>query len=124
MGVVYKAWQKSLGRTVAVKMLPNVGQASAADLARFRVEAEAAARLEHPNIVSVYEVGECAGQPYFSMKYVEGSNLAERLAEGPLPAPEAARVLAAICRAVDHAHQHGILHRALKPSNVLLDRDG
>jgi len=97
--------------------------ASASDLARFRAEAESAARLEHPNIVSVYDVGECDGQAFFTMKYVEGTTLRQRCALGPLPPREAARYLAAICRAIDFAHQRGILHRDLKPSNVLIDQD-
>jgi serine/threonine-protein kinase len=124
MGVVYKARQRSLNRVVAIKMILRGDLASAADLARFRAEAESAARLEHPNIVPVYEVGECDGQAFFSMKCVEGTTLARLAATGPLPAREAARYLATICRAIDFAHRQGILHRDLKPSNVLIDRDG
>jgi eukaryotic-like serine/threonine-protein kinase len=121
MGVVYKAWQPSLQRFVALKMILRGEHASVADLARFRGEARSAGGLSHPNIVPVYEVGESEGQAYFSMQYVEGTTLAARLGRGPLPARDAARYVAAIARAVHHAHQHGILHRDLKPSNVLID---
>jgi serine/threonine-protein kinase len=96
--------------------------ASDADRARFRAEAEAAARLAHPNLVTVHEVGEVDGQPYFSMEYVEGATLADRVAKGPLPPREAARLVAAAARAVDHAHRQGILHRDLKPANILLQK--
>ena len=124
MGVVYKAHQISLDRVVAVKMIVHGACASAEDLARFRAEAEAAARLEHPNIVPVYEVGAWDGQAFFSMRYVEGQTLSSLVADGPLPPRAAARYLAAVCRAVHHAHQRGILHRDLKPSNVIVDGDG
>jgi serine/threonine-protein kinase len=124
MGVVYKARQRSLDRIVALKMVLRGDLASGPDLARFRAEPESAARLEHPHIVPVYERGEQDGQVYFTMKYVEGTTLARRLAAGPLPAAEAARYLVPVCRAVQHAHQCGIYHRDLKPSNVLIDRDG
>ncbi|CAN5569786.1 serine/threonine-protein kinase [soil metagenome] len=121
MGVVYQARQKSLGRVVAIKMVREAHLASDDDRARFQAEAEAAARLTHPNIVTVYEVGSAEGQAYFCMEYVEGVTLAERLAkDGPLPPRDAARLLAAIARGVQHAHEQGILHRDLKPSNILL----
>jgi serine/threonine-protein kinase len=124
MGVVFKARQRSLQRSVAIKMLLRSDLASGADLARFRAEAESAARLEHAHVVAVYEVGECDGVAYFSMKYIEGTTLAKLVSAGPLPDREAARYLVPICQAIHHAHQHGILHRDLKPSNVLIDRDG
>jgi hypothetical protein len=123
MGVVYRARQRSLGRTVAVKMMRRE-LATAADLARFRAEPGSAARLDHPNIVSVYDVGACDGHEYFSMQYVEGETLAQRIARVPLSPREAAALMIPICRAVHHAHQAGILHRDLKPSNVLLDHEG
>ena len=124
MGIVFKARQRSLGRIVALKMILATKLSSDEDKARFRAEAEAAARLDHPHIVPVYEVGEIDGQPYFTMKYVEGTTLAKRLAEGPMRGHEAARLLLPICEAIDFAHQRGILHRDLKPSNILIDQHG
>lgn len=124
MGVVYSARQLTLDRVVALKMIQRGALASEVDLARFRAEAAAAAQLEHPHIVPVYEVGEHDGQPYFSMKLVGGTTLARKLADGPLPPREAAALLLPVCRAVAHAHAHGIIHRDLKPSNILIDSTG
>ena len=124
MGVVYRARQVSLNRIVALKMMLGGAHASAADMARFRAEAESAARLDHPNIVPVYAVAEHDGRPYFTMKWVDGATLASRLAAGPLPPREAAAILAPVCRAIHFAHQHGVLHRDLKPSNILLQGSG
>jgi serine/threonine-protein kinase len=118
MGIVYRARQGSLHRTVALKVIQR------GERARFQFEAEAAAKLEHPNIVPVYGVGEHDGQPYLCMKYVEGTTLARLVADNPLPPREAARYVALVARAVHHAHDNGILHRDLKPANVLLDRQG
>lgn len=124
MGVVYRARQRSLDRTVALKVILRGELASAEDRARFLAEASAAAQLSHPHVVPVYEVGEQEGQPYFSMQFVPGRTLADRLAQGPLPAREAAEILLPVCRAIAAAHVRGILHRDLKPSNVLLDEEG
>jgi eukaryotic-like serine/threonine-protein kinase len=124
MGVVYRARQTSLGRIVALKMILQGGLASASDVARFRAEAASAARLTHPNVVPVFEVGEHEGRPFFSMQLVEGTTLAQRLAAGPLPAREAAQLLIPVCRAIAEAHRHGLLHRDLKPSNILIDETG
>jgi len=124
MGVVFRARQKSLGRQVALKMIQRATLASPADVARFRAEAAAAAHLAHPQIVPVYDVGQHEGQPYFSMKYVAGTTLARKLAEGPLPPRETAELLLPICRAVAFAHDHGIIHRDLKPSNILIEATG
>ncbi len=101
MGVVYRARQLSLGRTVALKMLLRGQWASRSDQARFRAEAEAAARLDHPNIVPVYEVGEHDGHAFFSMKFVAGQTLSEKLIDGPLTPREIARILATVCRSID-----------------------
>jgi eukaryotic-like serine/threonine-protein kinase len=124
MGVVYKARQRSLQRTVALKMILRGEFATPEDLARFQAEARAAARLDHANIVAVYDAGQCDGQAYFTMRQVEGQTLADLLSAGPMKPRDAAMCLAVISRAVHYAHENGILHRDLKPSNVLIDSEG
>jgi WD40 repeat protein/tRNA A-37 threonylcarbamoyl transferase component Bud32 len=122
MGVVYKARQTSLNRTVAVKMILAGQLAGPEDVRRFLTEAEAAAALQHANIVPIYEVGEHLGQHYFSMAYVDGPSLAHLVRENPLPPRMAASLVQTVARAIQYAHDRGILHRDLKPSNVLLAR--
>ncbi|MBC8869578.1 MAG: protein kinase [Planctomycetes bacterium] len=124
MGVVYRARQIGQDHEVAVKMILRGQLASAEDRERFRAEAEAASRLDHPGIVPVHEVGELDGRPYFSMKYIRGPTLSQLLADGPLPPRETAGILDAVSRAIHFAHQNGVLHRDLKPSNILIDEDG
>jgi serine/threonine protein kinase/Tfp pilus assembly protein PilF len=123
-GVVFRARQKSLNRTVALKVI-SLGQwASKAHLKRFRLEAEAAARLEHPGIVPIHEVGERDGQCYFSMKFVEGGQLDEVVWRAPMSIRQAVELIVKVARIVHYAHEHGILHRDIKPGNILLDGKG
>ena len=123
-GVVFRARQKSLNRTVALKII-GLGQwATKAHLKRFRLEAEAAARLEHPGIVPIHEVGERDGSCYFSMKFVEGGQLDEVARREPMPIRRAVELIAKVARTVHYAHEHGILHRDIKPGNILLDAKG
>jgi outer membrane protein assembly factor BamB/predicted Ser/Thr protein kinase len=124
MGVVYKARQLGLNRLVALKMILAGSHAGPVELARFRAEAEAVARLQHPNIVQVYDVGEQDGRPFFSLEFVEGGSLASRLDGTPLPGRQAAQLVETLARAVHAAHQRGIVHRDLKPGNILLTADG
>lgn len=119
MGVVYKAIQTGLRRTVALKMIAGL-RVGPKQLARFRVEAEAVARLQHPHIVQIHEVGEVDGHSFFAMEYVEGGTLAHRLATGPLSPSTAAELLEVLARAIHHAHARGIIHRDLKPANILM----
>jgi WD40 repeat protein/tetratricopeptide (TPR) repeat protein len=124
MGVVYKARQISLGRVVALKMILHANHASPADRQRFQSEAEAVARLQHPHVVQLYEIGEYAGVPYFSLEYCAGGSLADRLDGTPWEADKAAELIEALARAVHAAHQQKIVHRDLKPGNILLTADG
>src|SRR5258708_24887637 len=121
MGVVYKARQMSLDRIVALKMMRPGLLATPAEVARFRSEAAAAARLQHPNIVTIFEVGEHDGLHYFSMDYVEGANLAQLAGGKPLPEAQAAKYVKTVAEAVAFAHDRGTVHRDLKPSNILID---
>ena len=123
-GVVFRARQKSLDRTVALKVI-SLGQwASKEHLRRFRREAEAAARLEHPGIVPIHEVGERDGFCYFSMQFIEGGQLDEVVEDAPMPIRRSAELVAQVARTVHYAHEHGILHRDIKPGNILLDEQG
>src|SRR6059036_2374127 len=123
-GVVYRARQKSLNRTVALKVI-GLGQwATQAHLKRFRREAEAAANLDHPCIVPIYEVGECEGSCYFSMNFIDGGQLDEVAKRQPISFRNAAELIAKLARTVHYAHEHGILHRDIKPGNILVDAKG
>lgn len=124
MGVVYKARQMNLNRVVALKMILSGQFAGEEDVQRFYTEAEAAASLDHPGIVPIFEIGEHAGQHYFSMGYIEGKSLAQRVVDGPLPPQEAAELVKRICDAMAYAHERGVIHRDLKPANILIDSNG
>jgi tetratricopeptide (TPR) repeat protein len=124
MGVVYKARQASLNRLVALKMIRSGAHAGPAERARFRQEAEAVARLQHPNVVQIYEIGEHDAHPFLALEFVDGGSLAARLAGAPQPPRQAAGLVETLARAVHAAHGRGIIHRDLKPANVLLTADG
>ena len=126
MGVVYQARQLGLDRTVALKMVLTGFQAGPKDLARFRAEAAVIARLQHPNIVQIYDVGETAGRPYFVLEFVAGGSLAQHLQGTPQPVRPAAQLVETLARAVHAAHASGVIHRDLKPANILLrdEREG
>src|SRR5947207_1835187 len=123
-GVVYRAHQKSLNRIVALKVIGLGPWATETHLKRFRREAEAAARLQHPGIVPIHEVGERDSQCYFSMDFIEGGQLDEVVRCEPMPVRQAAELVAKVARTVHYAHEHGILHRDIKPGNILLDGKG
>jgi WD40 repeat protein len=124
MGVVYKARQVSLGRLVALKMLLAGATADADESARFKAEAEAVARLQHPNIVQIFDVGQHEGRDFFSLEFVPGGTLAHKLAGTPLPPREAAGLVEQLANTIQYAHERNILHRDLKPSNILLTNEG
>ena len=120
MGIVYLARHVGLDRLVALKTIPSWVKMTPNSLARFDIEAKAVARLRHPNIVQIYDIGTLAGRPYLSLEYAEAGTLSEAIRDR-LPAPiEAARIAEVLARAVAHAHKRGILHRDLKPSNILI----
>src|SRR5262245_64180813 len=118
MGIVYRAFHRALKRPVALKFLRS------GDLARFQAEGEALARLQHPNIVTVHEVGEHQGQPFCALEYLAGGSLAGRLKDSALSPRDAAALVETLARAMQVAHEKGIIHRDLKPANVLLTADG
>lgn len=121
MGVVYLAFQVQLERRVAIKMIRSGCLASDDEVNRFHTEARSAASLTHPNIVTVYQCGECDGHHYFSMDYIPGTDLAKRISTGPMSPKDAVRYVRDVARAIDYAHQQGVVHRDLKPANVLID---
>jgi WD40 repeat protein len=120
MGIVYRARDTRLNRVVALKMIRAEALAKADETARFRAEAEAVARFQHPNLVQIFEVGECGGRPFCALEYVSGGSLAQQLAGQPRPSGEAAALVEVLARAMHYAHEHGVVHRDLKPANVLL----
>ncbi|MGD9853800.1 MAG: protein kinase [Planctomycetaceae bacterium] len=121
MGVVYRARQVRLNRTVALKTIRSADSASPEEVERFLIEAQAAASLQHPHIVAIHEIGECEGRHYFSMDFVEGTSLAERIRDHPLPPRQAAQYVRQAAAAIQYAHMRGVVHRDIKPSNILID---
>ena len=124
MGVVFKARQQSPERLVAINMILSGQLAGEQEVRRFHIEADAAAHLEHPNIVPIYEVGEHEGRHFFSMAYVDGSSLAAQVTQGPLPPKDAASIVSTITAAISYAHGRGVIHWDLKPANILIDQNG
>src|SRR5262249_30182147 len=124
MGIVYRAWQPALKRVVALKVLTGGATTSPARLQRFKIEAEAVARLRHPNIVQIHAVGEGTDGPWLALEWVDGGGLDRRLRQGPFAVRVAAELVRTLAVAVQHAHAAGIVHRDLKPANVLLSADG
>jgi serine/threonine protein kinase len=124
MGIVYKAQQVGLRRVVALKMIRDGAFAGPRHVARFQLEARAVARLQHPNIVQIYEIGEFEGQPYFSLEFVSGGSLKQRLLGGPVAIEQAAQLVQTLAQAIEYVHQKGIVHRDLKPANILITADG
>lgn len=124
MGIVYRATRTSDGESVAIKMILKGDFASEAERQRFDSEAVAAAKLSHPNIIPIYEIGDFQGREFFCMKLIQGQSLSERLGRGPMAPQRAAKVMAEISHAINYAHEQGILHRDLKPSNIMLDDQG
>jgi len=124
MGVVYKARHRSLGRLVALKMICGGAPTRPEQVARFKTEAEAVARLRHANIVQIYDIGECRGEPFVSFELLEGGSLADRLVQTPQPGRAAAGLMMTLASAMEAAHSAGIVHRDLKPSNILFDQEG
>jgi len=124
MGVVYRARQTAVNRIVALKMILAGGHAAETELDRFRTEAEAIGRIQHPNIVQIYEVGQHDGLPYFSLEFCPGGSLDRKLNASPMVPMEAARLIETLARAMQAAHDKGVIHRDLKPANVLLAEDG
>jgi serine/threonine-protein kinase len=120
MGIVYRARQIALNRVVALKMLRDGLATNAGDRARFRSEAEAISRLRHPNIVQIYEVGECHSQPFLALEFIDGGALDQFIAGQPLPPRLASSLVETLARAVHYAHIQGVVHRDLKSANVLL----
>jgi serine/threonine protein kinase/WD40 repeat protein len=124
MGIVYQARHLALNRLVAIKVLNRIQQASEREILRLQMEGETVANLQHPNIVPLYQMGEFAGLPFLTFEYIDGGTLADRIAGRPQPPREAAEMVELLARAVQLAHQQGVLHRDLKPANVLLSKDG
>src|SRR4029077_7610282 len=124
MGVVYDALQIALKRRVALKMITAGAHAGEVQRTRFQTEAEAVARLKHPNIVQIYDIGDHRGIPFFSLEYVDGGILQRKVKDGPMPPREAADMVRHLSAAMDYAHRLGIIHRDLKPANVLLTKEG
>ena len=124
MGVVYKARHKQLARDVALKMILVGAHAGEEQVARFMTEAQAVAHLQHQNIVQIFDIGDHDGLPYFSLEYVDGPSLSQKVRGQPQPAKDAARMIETLARAMQYAHDHGVLHRDLKPANILLTEDG
>lgn len=124
MGVVFRARQHRLNRTVAIKMILAGELASEVEIQRFYAEAESAAQLDHPGIVPIFDVGHREGQHFFSMAFIEGESLADRIVGGPMPPREAAILVKKVCDAIQYAHDQGVIHRDLKPANILIDSNG